>query len=77
VPGNFGWAANTTVAQHAQWLGETVALARSDSRVRMIIVFNVDFTTYDTQSDPQAGYAILRPDGSCPACGTLRNAMGG
>lgn len=77
VPSNFGWAADTSVAEHAQWLGETVALARSDSRVRMIIVYNVDFTTYDTQSDPQAGYAILRPDGSCPACATLRNAMGG
>lgn len=77
VPANFGWAANTTVAQHAQWLGETVALARSDPRVQMVIVYNVDFKTYDTQSDPQAGYAIIRPDGSCPACATIRNAMGG
>ena len=26
--------------------------------------------------DPQAGYAIIRPDGSCPACDTLRAVMG-
>jgi hypothetical protein len=35
----------------------------------MMIVFNVGFTTWDT--DPQAGYSIVRPDGSCPACGPL------
>ncbi|MCL4266421.1 MAG: LysM peptidoglycan-binding domain-containing protein [Anaerolineae bacterium] len=74
LPANFAWAANTTVSQHAQWLGEAVTLARGSGRARMVIVFNVDFTTY-TQTDPQAGYAIIRPDGSCPACGTLNAAM--
>jgi len=24
-----------------------------------------------------AGYAIIRPDGSCPACETLHRVMGG
>jgi len=75
LPSNFGWAANTSVQEHAQWLGEVAALAANDGRVRMIIVFNVDFTFYDASSDPQAGYAIIRPDGSCPACPTLANAV--
>jgi hypothetical protein len=32
-----------------------------------MIIFNVDFDRYDAE-DPQAGFAIIRPDGSCPAC---------
>jgi hypothetical protein len=27
--------------------------------------------------DPQAGYAIIRPGGACPACETLRAVTGG
>jgi hypothetical protein len=74
VPSRFSWAANTTVAQHAQWLGEAASLSASSGKVRLMIVFNVDFTAYG--DDPQAGYAILRPDGSCPACGVLGQVMG-
>lgn len=74
VPSRFSWAADTTVSQHAQWLGEAVSVAGNSGKVRMIIVFNVDFTHWG--DDPQAGFAMLRPDGSCPACNTLRAAMG-
>jgi hypothetical protein len=72
---NFGWAGNTSVAQQAQWLAEAVSLARSSSTVRMIIVFNVDFTNYG--DDPQAGYAIIRPGDACPACDALHGVTGG
>ncbi len=64
----FGWAAENSVAEHAQWLAEAVRLAQSSGKARMAIVFNVDFTNYDPSGDPQAGYAIVRPDGGCPAC---------
>ena len=74
VPSRFSWAGNTTVSQHAQWLGEAVSLAASSGRVRMVIVFNVDFTHFG--DDPQAGYAMIRPGGGCPACETLRAVMG-
>jgi hypothetical protein len=74
VPSNFGWAANTTVAEQAQWLAETASLAGSSGKVRLMIVFNVDFTQY-LANDPQAGYAIMRPDGTCPACSTLSAVM--
>ncbi len=73
LPGAFGWAANTTVAQHAQWLGEAASLSRSSGRVPLMIVWNVDFTQYG--DDPQAGYAIVRPGGSCPACAPLAAAV--
>ena len=74
---NFGWAAETSVAEHAQWLGDAVRLAAGTGQVRLLVVFNVDFTHYDVNGDPQAGYAILRPDGSCPACATLSAAIDG
>lgn len=77
LPANFSWACGTSVSEHAQWLGEAVQLARSSGKARLVIIYNVDFTQYDENGDPQAGYAIVRPGGSCPACSQLRAAMGG
>ncbi len=74
VPSRFSWASGTSVAEHAEWLGQAVSMAGNSGQVRMVIVFNVDFTHWS--DDPQAGYAMLRPDGSCPACSTLGAAMG-
>ncbi len=71
LPSNFWWAGNTTVANQASWLAEAESLSASSGKVRMMIVFNVDFSHYDPDGDPQAGYAIIRPDGSCPACDAL------
>ncbi|HEC22412.1 MAG TPA: hypothetical protein ENI95_05805 [Chloroflexi bacterium] len=73
VPDRFSWAASTTVAQQARWLAEAATLARESGLVRLMIVWNVDFTYWG--DDPMAGYAIVRPDGSCPACVTLGNVM--
>ncbi|MCY3834947.1 MAG: hypothetical protein OXF83_00720 [Anaerolineaceae bacterium] len=72
---SFAWAQDTSIAEHAQWLGEAVQASRASGIVRLLFIWNVDFTHYS--ADPQAGYAILRSDGSCPACATLRAAMGG
>ena len=68
LPGGFAWAENVTVAQQAAWLAQAIAIARN-SNVRLAIVWNVDFTEYG--ADPMAGYAMIRPDGSCPACEAL------
>ena len=75
VPGRFSWAGNTSVSQHAQWLAEAVSLAANSGKAQMAIIFNVDFTQWG--EDPQAGYAMIRADGSCPACETLKQVMGG
>jgi hypothetical protein len=69
LPGGFAWAQNVSLAQHTAWLDRAVALAGSSGRVRLLIVWNVDFQQYG--ADPMAGYAIIRPDGSCPACEAL------
>lgn len=74
VPSRFSWAGSTTVNQHAQWLAEAVSIAANSGRVRLAIIFNVDFTTWG--DDPQAGYAMMRPNGGCPSCETLRAVMG-
>ena len=74
VPERFAWAANTSVEQHAAWLAEAVSVAANTGKVRMIIVFNVDFTHWG--DDPQAGYAMIRKNGGCPACETLAQVMG-
>jgi uncharacterized protein YraI len=69
LPGGFAWAQNVTLAQQAAWLDRAVAIAAGSGRVRLLIVWNVDFTQYG--ADPMAGYAMIRPDGSCPACDAL------
>jgi hypothetical protein len=68
LPGGFAWAQGTSVAQQAAWLAQA-AVRASGSGVRMMIIFNVDFTHFG--EDPQAGYAIIRPGGACPACDAL------
>jgi hypothetical protein len=76
LPGSFAWAANTSVAQHAAWLAEAASIAANSGRVRMMIVWNVDFPFY-TSTDPMGGYAMFRPGGGCPACDSLGSVMGG
>lgn len=69
LPSNFAWAANTSVQEQANWLRDAINIAASTTgtRVALLIVWNVDFDVY-TEDDPQGGYAIIRPDGTCPAC---------
>jgi hypothetical protein len=74
LPSWFAWGNGTTAAQQAQWLSETAVLASQSGKVHMIIVFNVDFTVWEP-TDPQAGYAMIRPGGSCPACDALNAVM--
>jgi len=75
IPARFNWtpADPVTVAEQAQWLGEAARLSRNSGRVSLMIVWNVNFTLWG--SDPQAGYAIVRPGGGCPACASLASAM--
>ena len=51
LPSGFEWAASVTVAQQAQWLGRAAQLARGSGKVRLMIVWNVDFTAFG--ADPR------------------------
>ncbi len=72
LPGGFAWAGNVTLQQQAAWLAQSIALSSQSGKVRLLIVWNVDFTVYG--ADPQAGYAMIRTDGSCPACSAIAAA---
>jgi uncharacterized protein YgiM (DUF1202 family) len=73
LPGGFWWGGGNTVGEQAEWLARAVTISRQSGKVRLFVVFNVDFTYWG--DDPQAGYAIIRPGGGCPACDSLRVAM--
>lgn len=77
LPAGFAWGANTSVDEQAQWLRDAIQIAAETSsvQVRLIIVFNVNYTRF-IDGDPQGGYAIIRPDGSCPACETIGSLRG-
>ncbi len=82
LPEAYKFAANITLNDQAAWLAEAVQIARASGQVRLVIIWNVDATSWipdepakDTLSDPQAGYAMIRPDGTCPACETLRSVL--
>ncbi len=66
---HFGWASGTSAHEHGAWVAQAIDLARGSGRVRMVIIWNINMSTYG--DDPQAGYAILRPDGTCPACAIM------
>ena len=75
VAPTFAWAKDVTVQQQAEWLARAAQLSAQSGKVRLMIIWNVDFKHYG--ADPMAGYAIIRPDNSCPACETLHQVMGG
>ena len=76
APG-FAWGADTSVAEQSAWLAEAASISASLGYVRLMIVWNVNATLYNN-NDPQAGYAIIRPNGAgCPACASLGTVMGG
>ena len=80
LPSAFSWnpasPVNMSVAQHADYLGQAVTLARQTGNIRLMIIFNVDFAILKSmEDDPQAGYSLLRPNQSCPACSTISAAM--
>ncbi|MGD1995338.1 MAG: NBR1-Ig-like domain-containing protein [Anaerolineae bacterium] len=70
----FAWARGTDNSEQAAWLSEAVQLSVQTGMVRCIIVWNIDFPRYGY--DPQDGYAIVRPGGSCPACDALHGVLG-
>jgi hypothetical protein len=77
LPGPFAWGQNNRVEEQAEWLRDAIRLAgEADVEVKLLIIFNANFTRY-VEDDPQGAFAIIRPDGSCPACdaiATLRQA---
>jgi uncharacterized protein YraI len=74
LPGGFSWGNNITMQNQVDWLRRAVELSRASGKVRILIIWNADFRQFD--DDPQAGFSIFRPDGSCPACAGLKSVSG-
>jgi hypothetical protein len=71
MPPGFEWGNNNTIDEHAQWLAEAITLGARSSSVRLIIIWNFNITSSAGSPDPSGGYAMIRPDGSCPACSAI------
>ena len=69
LPGAFGWAQNVTVANQASWLAQ--ASRWHHAAARCACLSSGISTSPQYGADPQAGYAIIRPGGGCPACDAL------
>nr|MCU0476211.1 hypothetical protein [Anaerolineae bacterium] len=69
LPDGFLWASDTSVAEQAQWIDQVVSIAGRSGKVTLLIVWNMDFANWG--SDPQGGFALIRPGGDCPACRAL------
>ncbi|HEX3052850.1 MAG TPA: hypothetical protein VHP83_19480, partial [Aggregatilineaceae bacterium] len=72
LPEGYAWAQNTTLAQQSQWLAAALQGLATGSvvPVRLMIVWSVDVPAFE-QPVEEAGYSIIRPDASCPACDVL------
>ncbi len=71
LPLGFEWGAYTSAEEQSDWLAQAILIASNYKKmpVELVIVWNIDFEQYEP--DPQAGFAIIRPDGTCPACATI------
>ena len=69
----FSWASDTTNAEQAAWLTEAAQLSMSTGMVHYIMIWNIDFPRVGY--DPRDGYAIIRPDDSCPSCDALHGLL--
>ncbi|MEP7293646.1 MAG: hypothetical protein ABI835_17800 [Chloroflexota bacterium] len=65
----FAWSSGTSIEEQAAWLAKGIQIAAelSSVRIQMITLMRVDRTDDAIES----GYALIRPDGSCPACDAL------
>ncbi len=72
LPPGFEWGANTSLQEQADWLASAAQLSRDGGIVRLMVVWNMDATIYD--SDPMEGWSIIR-NSSCLACTTLGRVM--
>jgi hypothetical protein len=66
LPPYFAWAEETSLAEQALWLDAAIQMAAESEQVRILIVWNMNH-----QDEDSAGFSLIRPDGTCPACAVL------
>ena len=74
MPAPFAWAKDIKIADQAAWIAEAVHMSFESEKVSMIIIWNLDETSWEGM-DVRAGYALIRQDGTCPACDALQELL--
>lgn len=76
VPQWFAWSKDTTIAEQAEWTVEAVRMSIESDKIGMIIIWNLDSADWGGEyNDVRAGWALIRQDGSCPACEALHELL--
>lgn len=72
APQYFEWANGTTVEEQAAWLADSITTVATLSSVQVVLVmiWQVDHRPI-SQDHIGIGYAIIRPDDTCPACDAI------
>lgn len=71
TPVGYEWAQGITVARQTEWLIGAILLSQEASdKVRLLIIYHASVPSLDDAVEV-AGYSIVRPDGTCPACEAL------
>lgn len=76
---SFAWGSDTSLAEQTQWITDAARLSAQSGRVRLMIVWNINFTIWG--EDPMAGFALIRRSGglsgttTCPSCAGLGQVM--
>ncbi len=70
----YAWAHENTVQEQANWLRDALILIDEYEplTVELAIIWHVQ---YAYNESPMNGYAIIRPDNSCPACDTIATLL--
>ena len=70
LPQSYFWADDTTVTDQTEWITKAVQLSMESNKVNIMILWNLDYDGWDDYN-VNAGYALIRKDGSCPTCDAL------
>ena len=75
-PPAFWWSAATSVTNQADWTAAAIDMASRGGTVRMLMIWNLDSAEWGGEYESVlGGYAIIRPEGDCPACTALSEAF--
>ncbi len=73
APKGFEWIMRHTVAEQVSTFADGFAWAKSSGFVRLVIVWNLDY--WGSPSDPNAPYALMRPDWESPALARIAQLL--
>lgn len=68
------WTAPDTVNAQRDWLAGAVTWSRAQEWVPLLMLWTADASLFEPD-DPDTGFALVQPDGICPACEAIRAVL--